>query len=253
MGFSLDFGEGPRYFVDNSLCFGLKSAPSILNSISNFIVRVMRSYDAQCLGYLDDFLVTGTTFSSCESRQLKLMSLLRSMGFHINDNKVVTPSHSPKYLGVIIDLVSMKFRLPEAKLVKTNKAVSEMLKRKWCSRKSLERLTGLLAHCSVLVRGGRTFCRRLYSLLRVTQGKHPSNMYIQDLKWWSSFLRVFDGQSPIFPQLTPSHHFFTNSSGSGFAAWHLQEYLFGFWGENNYSCEHVSLPLVFNELSHSNI
>lgn len=256
VGFSWDFGQGIKYFVDNSLCFGLRSAPSIFNSISRFIVRVMESQNIQCLGYLDDFLVTGTCFNSCEARQLSLINLLKSMGFKINGDKVVTPSHSPKYLGIIVDLINMKFRLPEAKLVKTVKAVSDMLKKTWTSRKSLERLTGLLAHCSVLVRGGRTFCRRLYSLLRATQGKRRvrlSDMYIQDLKWWSSFLRVLDGKCPIFPQLTPNQHFFTDSSGSGFAAWHLQDYLFGFWGQNNYSCIHVSPPPVFNELSNSNI
>lgn len=256
VGFSWDFGEGTKYFVDNCLCFGLKSAPSIFNSISNFIVRVMISQNIQCLGYLDDFLTTGTCFKTCESRQLQLMTLLREMGFHINDSKVVTPSQSPKYLGIIIDLISMKFRLPESKLLKTNIAVSNMLAKKWTSRKSLERLTGLLAHCSVLVRGGRTFCRRLYSLLRATQGKRRvrlSDMYVQDLKWWASFLRIFDGQCPIFPQLTPNHHFFTDSSGSGFAAWHLNDYLFGFWGNHNYSCKHVSHPPEFNELSNSSI
>lgn len=154
LGFSWDFGGGTKYFIDNSLCFGLRSAPSIFNSISEFVVRVMRSRGIQCLGYLDDFLVTGTCFESCEYRQLSLISLLRVMGFRINEGKVVTPSHRTKYLGIIIDLISMSFSLPEPKLVKTSTAVSEMLKKKWSSRKSLERLTGLLAHCSVLVRGG---------------------------------------------------------------------------------------------------
>lgn len=113
VGFNWDFGEGQRYFVDNCLCFGLKSAPSIFNSISDFIVRVLGSQGGtQCLGYLDDFFVAGTCFKSCEIKQQALMSLIRAMGFHINDNKVVTPSHSPKYQGIVIDLNSMKFRLP---------------------------------------------------------------------------------------------------------------------------------------------
>lgn len=79
VGFSWDFGEGTKYFVDNSLCFGLKSAPSIFNSISNFIVRAMQAKGIQCLGYLDDFLVTGSCFNSCEARQLTLISLIKLM------------------------------------------------------------------------------------------------------------------------------------------------------------------------------
>lgn len=66
----------------------------------------------------------------------------------------------PKYLGVVIDLVNMRFRIREDKLVKAADQVKKLLRAKQCSRKDLERVTGFLAHLSVLVKGGRTFCRR---------------------------------------------------------------------------------------------
>lgn len=245
VGFQWKFGTKSIHFVDNALCFGLKSAPSIFNSLSDLVVRIMRSNNKPCLGYLDDYFISGKTYDECELNQKTLINLLTNIGFKVNTMKVVTPSHAPKYLGIIVDLERMVFRLPQEKLDKTAKKVSEILISPWCSRKSLERITGLLAHCSVLVRGGRTFCRRLYSLLKATQGKRRvrlAKVFVQDLKWWDSFLKVFDGTCPIFPPLFPEHHFFTDASSSGFGAWHCNDFLFGFWGSHIYGCEHLSSP-----------
>lgn len=171
VGFSWNFGDGDKFYVDNALCFGLRSAPSIFNSISNFVVRYMRSEGVDCLGYLDDFFVTGSCREDCEENQVNLISVIQQLGFSINMKKVIVPSHTPKYLGIIIDLESMVFRLPEEKIKKTQLLVKDILGKKYVSRKALERITGLLAPCSVLVKGGRTYCRRLYGLLKATQGK----------------------------------------------------------------------------------
>lgn len=249
--------EGKSFhFGDNALCFGLKSAPSIFNSISSLVVRLMEASGVPCIGYLDDYFISGPTRQVCENNQFILIELLKYLGFVINSRKVVTPSQEPKYLGVVIDLVVMVFRLPKEKIDKTMQKVTSILESKWCSRKSLERVTGLLAHCAVLVRGGRTFCRRLYSLLKATSNKQRirlAEVFRQDLLWWKSFLHVFDGTCPIFPPLIPAHHFFTDASGSGFGAWHLDDFIFGFWGPHGYNCEHVCPPPTFDELSHSNI
>lgn len=256
VGFSWDFGEGAHLYVDNALCFGLWSAPSIFNSISNFIVRYMEAEGVSSLGYLDDFFVSGTNVDECAKKQNDLISVIQQIGFKINDQKVIAPSQTPKYLGIILDLQSMVFRLPQNKLQKTHQSVREILSKKFISRKKLEQLTGLLAHCSVLVRGGRTFCRRLYGLLKATQGKrriHLAEVFRLDFQWWDSFLHIFDGQCPIFPQTIPNHHYFTEASNSGFGAWYLQDFIFGFWEENNYSCHHLVDPPYFDELLHSNI
>lgn len=256
MGFKWVRNGTTMHFCDNSLCFGLKSAPSIFNSISNFITRFMSLSGIDCLRYLDDYFVAGPDSDSCRQRQEALLNILTLVGFSVNYDKVGWPSQFPKYLGIIIDLVAMKFRLPQAKITKTLSHIKMALSGSWCSRKRLEKLTGLLAHCATLVRGGRTFCRRLYSLLKACQGKKRvklSDMYRCDLNWWSSFLTVFDGTCEIFPPITPSHHVFTDASGTGFGAWNLENFLFGFWGENTYNCKHLFPAPSFDNIAHSNI
>lgn len=256
VGFNWSYGNNTMFFCDNALCFGLKSAPSIFNSISQFITRYMVLSNAPCLSYLDDYFVAGPDFETCKSRQEAVLNCLTYVGFTVNYDKVAWPTHTPKFLGVIVDLVQMRFRLPSEKMEKTLLAVNSALQSVWISRKSLERLTGLLAHCATLVRGGRTFIRRLYCLLKASTGKKRvrlSEIYKGDLKWWSSFLKVFDGQCDIFPPSTPSHHVFTDASGSGFGAWYLRDYLFGFWADNSFGCHHLSSPPTFDDLSLSNI
>lgn len=133
----------------------------------------------------------------------------------MNRDKVTSPSRSPKYLGVIIDLEKMRFRIPEEKLVKTTQLVKRLMSKRYCSHKDLERLTGYLAQISVLVKGGRTFCRRLYSLLKATAGKRRitlGEVYKSDLTWWDKFLRVFKGFCEIFPRSIIPNHVFTDAS-----------------------------------------
>lgn len=41
--------------------------------------------------------------------------------------------------------------------------IDSFLTKSSASKKELEKLTGLLAHCATIIRGGRAFCRNLYN------------------------------------------------------------------------------------------
>lgn len=245
-----------QYYVDNALCFGLKSAPSIFNAVSNFVTRVMGHRGSHIVGYLDDYFLASNTKEGCHTRQKELIEFLEFIGFKVNYNKVIPPSQQPRFLGVEIDLVNMVFRLPEDKLLKARGAVEELLSKTFTSHKKLERLTGYLAHCAVLVKGGRTFCRRLYSLLKATKGVKKikvSDVVKRDLSWWKAFLEIFNGTCKIIPNTIPLHEFYTDASGTGFGGWWGKEFFFGYWDSSETICSHQSTPPVVTELSHSSI
>lgn len=243
-------------FRDNMLCFGLKSAPAIFNALSNFIVRYANCIGVQVIGYLDDFFVASDNAQDCADKQNALIAILKNFGFKVNFDKVSGPSKNQKYLGIIIDLESMVFRLPEGKLSKASDAVSDMLDRSWSSYKKLEKLAGFLAHCSTLVKGGRTFCKRLYGTLKATRGRRRiklSEVMKQDLKWWQAFLRVFDGTAPIPPPNPPEFEFYTDASGTGFGAWCEDDFLYGYWVKSSPRCHHFLDPPEFTNLSEASI
>lgn len=71
------------YYVDNRLSFGLKCAPYIFTSISDFIVRTMGRYGYRvCINYIDDFLCHGGTLQACLDCQEFLIKLLH-YNFHL--------------------------------------------------------------------------------------------------------------------------------------------------------------------------
>ena len=57
-GFTWDFGQGSERFVDRRLCFGLRCAPNIFDSLSSLVVHIAHSRGAtRVVNYLDDFLI----------------------------------------------------------------------------------------------------------------------------------------------------------------------------------------------------
>ena len=60
----------------------------------------------------------------------------------------------------------MQLRLPTKKLETLRQLISEFSWKDKCSRKDLERLAGKLAHASMVVKGGRTFSRRVINFLK---------------------------------------------------------------------------------------
>lgn len=256
LGFTWQTSEGEKWFCDNALCFGLRSAPSIFHSISSFVTRFIEKMGFPVVGYLDDYFVASDTYDSCLENQRYLVKFLEYLGFVINFSKVTPPSPVPKFLGIIIDLQRMVFRLPEEKISKALNSINDMLRSNWSSYKKFEKLVGFLAHCATLVKGGRTFTRRCYSLLKATRGKNRfkiSPVVKQDLNWWKAFLRVFDGTVPI--KLPPRFavDLYTDASNSGFGAWSADGFIYGYWGDTPIRCKHMVQPPKFDDVSNSNI
>ena len=110
-GLSWDFSEGVVYLRDNRLCMGLSSSPFVFSKVSDFVVRCMvRKGHAECINYLDDFCLIARTLGECRAGQLKLVAILRRLGFYISFKKLTHPSQIVRFLGIDIDSVRMEFR-----------------------------------------------------------------------------------------------------------------------------------------------
>ena len=87
------------FIMDTRLCFGLRCAPFIFTTISDFIVRCMnRRGHYFIVNYLDNFCVGGATFEECQKAQIDLISILGSLGFYVNWKKCSSPSQTIVYL-----------------------------------------------------------------------------------------------------------------------------------------------------------
>lgn len=98
----------------------------------------------------------------------------------------------------------------------------------------IQRLCGLLAHCSKVIKGGRTFSRRIINLLK---GLPPGNKrirldddFLHDLAWWREFSAIFNGKN----LMTKFNHgegpwFCTDSCLGGYGLWAGSDWQAGYF------------------------
>ena len=123
--------------------------------------------------------------------------------------------------------------MPNSKLEKLQSEIDFFMGRNRATQKQLQRLAGILGHCSTLVRGGRTFSHRVISLLKCFTGKRRyvrlGQEFERDLDWWQSFASWFNGISAIIKSAEASHSFATDSSFSGFGVTYNRDWISGTW------------------------
>ena len=235
-GFRWELDGEEHTYIDHRLCFGGRTAPYYFNLISDFIHRVLSEREGlNIMNYMDDFLVWSNSSEGCLHAQSRVTKLLRYLGFYVAWNKVTSPSTVAQYLGNIISTGEMTLSIPTGKLSDLRELLSKYRQRNCISKKDLEKLTGLLAHCAQCVQGGRIFCHRLYNLYSriVRAGQKKSQLgplEKGDIEWWYNFAESLDGSSLIVNYDYPIP-VFTDASKEGFAAVMGSDWVAGSWKE----------------------
>lgn len=226
-------GEGfVTYMVDNRLCMGLSSSPFIFSRISDFVVRCGRREGVDNVtNYLDDFCIVGPSRETTGELQCRLIRILRRLGFYISFKKLVSPTSKIRFLGIYIDAPRLELSLPEDKLKKLRVILGEFVGKRKVTKKELERLGGLLAHCAKVVRGGRTFSRRIYDLMGPIRKPYYrvrlNKGIMEDILWWRDFVGRFNGKAAILGSFIPTRAVYSDASSWGLAATYGNDWLVG--------------------------
>ena len=216
---TFDGDTDPTYMIDTALPFGSRLAPKHFHRLTQAVRRMMaRLGFTGIVAYLDDFLIVETTFERCLQAQNTLISLLRTLGFSIAWHKVEGPQRILTFLGVNIDTVHCHLELPRDKLDDFHKVIKEALACKRMSLRQLQVLAGKLNWASAVVRGGRSYLRRVLDAMRPLRNTHhkaliPPPMK-EDLEWWDRFLHLFNGKS-FFPTATRWVNIYVDASTKG--------------------------------------
>lgn len=250
-----------KFFIDRRLCFGLKCGPFYFNLLSEFVYNECSSrYDIQMVNYLDDFICVSRSYDECIHAQFSVIQFLRFIGMQISWSKVTPPSQVTIYLGITIDSLKMELRLPENKVGKMKKLVADFKSKSSATKHQLECLTGLLAHCATVVRGGRTFCRRLYDAHKVACNTKSKCVRLNaaakaDIEWWSRFAELFNGKATILNAYFASD-MTSDASLKGFAVYINDDWAAGTWSNEisvDSSCQHIACSPSFDVYDNSNI
>ena len=141
-GFRWDFddGRGEIFLRENRLCFGLKCAPYIFSQLSDLIVDMAKAKGIfRIVNYLDDFIITESSYEKCLENQRVLLSILRHIGFSVSWKKVSPPSTLTTFLGIQIDSVEMNLSVPQDKIDKLIELICNLKSKGRATKKELER------------------------------------------------------------------------------------------------------------------
>lgn len=249
-GLKWRFSDGTEtYFYDAKLPFGARAAPTIFHRLSQSVKRMMsrRGFDLM-VAFQDDFLIIGRTYKECLQAWLVLINLLLKLGLDINYNKLVAPCTRLVFLGIQIDTESCEIALPEDKLQDIKHVIASFRQKRRASKRQLQSLAGKLNFAAKVVRGGRTFLRRILNCIaRLRRPHHKAKIAVEvqkDIHWWSSFMDQYNGVAAfidtinIAPILTDACSF----AGGGFCN---GDFMYTVWETDMSTVS--SLPINYKE------
>eukprot|EP00475_Leptophrys_vorax_P027432 TRINITY_DN3911_c0_g1_i1.p1 TRINITY_DN3911_c0_g1~~TRINITY_DN3911_c0_g1_i1.p1 ORF type:complete len:511 (+),score=60.62 TRINITY_DN3911_c0_g1_i1:71-1603(+) len=122
----LRFWWNGELYEFSSMPFGLRDAPRVFTLILREVAKYIRSFGVRCVFYLDDILVVGSSAAECRKNTSFTLGVLKSLGFLIRESKCqLEPTQKIEYLGLILDLKSLSFRVP----AKRRRAIRHSVKR----------------------------------------------------------------------------------------------------------------------------
>lgn len=178
------------------LPMGLSTSPFVFHKLQRPIVKFLRAKGIRLVNYLDDYGILGLTESQCRNNVKELISLLRSLGFIINEAKSVTkPSQSFKFLGFLYDSNHMTLSLPLDKRMRILSSLKTFSQQSTCSIRQLAKIIGTLVAACPSTPYGKLYTMHLESvktgLLHELQYNFDARVVIpdsirHDLYWWTT-------------------------------------------------------------------
>lgn len=207
---------------------------------------------ADILHYLDDFVIAGPPNSPiCAHRLDTAKSVVTSLGLPLHPDKCVGPATCLVILGIEVDSVAETVRLPSDKVSAIFELLTTWSSYKWCCKKQLQSLVGLLHHACKVVWPGRTFLRRMIDLLRCFRNDdHPIRLngeFKKDLQWWLEFFHQWNGISFfLLPSLEPPPTVCIGSDASGTIGYGA--YVDSQWFNGKWQPQQQNLSIAYKEL-----
>lgn len=234
LSWNFDNAKCATFLVDTRLPFGASTAPGIFQRLSDSITRYMSRSGYNVISYLDDFLIIDAHEDKCQRAFALLLNILQQLGFSINWQKVVKPSQLITFLGVEINSVTESLSLPIEKLNELKSELCLWKVKKKATKKELQQLIGKLNWAARVIRGGRTFLRRIIDIMctlkRPNHHARLCNSAKEDILWWAKFIGAFNGTAFFIDEdAVPSCAFATDACLAGGGASFYQDWFYCNW------------------------
>jgi len=257
LGFSWEFQTQKQFFMDACLAMGLNISCQIFTRFSNALQWIMETkYGANVSHIIDDFCFVGPSDSNlCKSSLENFLTVCRHIQIPIKYEKTVTPTTKLIIYGIEVDSENMIIRLPQDKVEKIKRKLSEIQKKRKITLKQLQSIIGLLNFACGCIVPGRAFLRRLYDLTKgVTRPSHFIRLNMEaraDFNMWGVFMQSFNGRCMFLQDDwvdSQMLHLYTDASSKiGFSAVFGSEWVADIW-QDSFKEHHINvlelIPIV---------
>ena len=183
--------------------------------------------------YLDDYLIIDLDKNRCKLGYELLIDVLQRVGFDINFKKVEPPVQKIIFLGIEIDSVNGTLALPEKKLEELREELARWQAKSKATKQELQQLIGKLNWGAKVVKGGRTFLRRLIDLMCTLKRKHHhvrlNSNAKADIQWWANYISIFNGTASFIDKPVPSSSFTTDACLRGGGGAFKADWFYSHW------------------------
>ena len=202
LGVSITDTDGKTlYFRWKVLFLGVKDAVFLFTLILKPIRVYLANLGVPSLIYLDDILASGDNEEKAIANREILLDTLAKAGFVVSLDKTKGPSHRILFLGLEICSSSLKFFIPESKLLIILNEAQVLLSSRRVKVRSVARFVGLIQSCSRALGGVvRIKSRRLYDWMTEKLLHGPYDFYHamsetgkEELHFWLTHLRELNG------------------------------------------------------------
>ncbi|XP_052778852.1 uncharacterized protein LOC128216331 [Mya arenaria] len=162
------------------------------------ICYIVSLQNVLCVNYLDDF--GGADVPSRAHHSFRALSdTLHRVGVQENVKKASEPSPIMVFLGVLLDSDRLELRITPERLEEIRSLLSRWMKKRSASKRDLQSLLGKLQFIGKCVKPSRVFISRILVLLRGLKNNDQKvklgNEFRKDIKWWISFVHIYNGVS----------------------------------------------------------
>lgn len=157
-----------KFYIDRVMPMGLSQSCNIFERFSRALehIALVKLKATHMTHLLDDFLFASTSYEKSKCDLDHFVEFCTMVGVPIAPNKTVGPATCMTFLGITLDTILGQSRLPEEKVQKCVKSLSELILKQKVTLEQLQSLIGYLNFCCCVVLPGRTFLRRLIDATR---------------------------------------------------------------------------------------
>lgn len=200
----LGFQWNGKFYQFSRMIYGLTMAPAVWQYVTERICNFFRSLGLCVIVYLDDFLLIADSKELCQSSLDRMLAEFAELGVIVNHKKTILPAQVCRFLGLDIDSVRMQILVPDYKLARIKKELTDFRAHYSASSstplRDLLALVGRLSHVSRAVRSSRTFLRRMWDCTgsfahhsRPTTHVTLEKAFWADFEWWETFMFRWNG------------------------------------------------------------